>query len=445
MQYKNSSTDASPRASGAQAAPRFSGSDQWSRRRFGAVVGTALAGSSIAACGGGGLDIAGKQSALQAVLDKSVGGNQAPFLVGMVVDAGGTPFSGAAGNAAAGRPADLDTVMAIFSATKAIGSLAAMILIDRGLLSMDTPVESVLPAFAGVQVLDGYGPTGQPVFRAPKTKATIRHLATHTSGLEYEFWRPAEAAYLKATGGRGILASTNLQSVLLSDYPMMTDPGTRWGYGVSIDWLGLVVERVSGQKIADFLRSNIFAPLGMKDTDVVLRNDMKGRLATASFRGADGSFGAFPIAPPATTDSYGMGHALYSTPRDYAKFLRLMLGRGTLDGRKVISEAAAAEMLKNQMPAGLAFQDMVSVSPLSADFKPFPGIVKTHGFGFMRVEGDVPGMRRAGSVAWAGVCNSHYWIDPVAGIAGLFMTQSLPFVEAPFMAGYEAFERATYG
>ncbi|WP_157836601.1 serine hydrolase domain-containing protein [Paracidovorax oryzae] len=419
-----------------------------SRRRFGTLLGTALAGSTLAACGGGGgsgLDVAGKKAALQAVLDRSVSGDQAPFLVGMVVNADGTPFSGAAGNAATGRPADLDTVMAIFSATKAIGSLAAMILIDRGLLSIDTPVEKVLPAFAGVKVLDGYDPSGRPVFRAPKTQATIRHLATHTSGLEYEFWQPGEAAYLKATGGRGILASTNLQAALLSEYPMMTDPGTRWGYGVSIDWLGLVVERVSGQKIADFLRTNIFDPLGMGDTDVVLRDDMKSRLATVSFRGADGKFGAFPLAPPATTDSYGMGHALYSTPRDYAKFLRLILNRGSLGDKKVISEAAAAEMLKNQMPDGLNFQDLISASPLSADFKPFAGIPKTHGFGFMRVEQNVPGMRRAGSVAWAGVCNSHYWIDLQSGIAGLFMTQSLPFVETPFMAGYEAFERATYG
>lgn len=387
---------------------------------------------------------AARQQRLQDVLERSVRENQAPFMVGILVDAAGTTFGGAAGQAAAGRPADLDTVFRIFSMTKAIGSTAAMILIDRGQLSMDATVESVLPAFAGVRVLDGYDAAGMPMLRAPRVKATIRHLATHTSGLEYEFWRAEQATYLQATGGGGVLAATNLQATLLNDYPMITDPGTRWAYGVSIDWLGLVVEAVSGMKIMDFLRANLLGPLGMTDTDAVVREHMKDRLATVSLRGEDGAFSAFPVEPPATSDSFGMGHALYSTARDYAKFLRMILNKGTLDGQRVLSEAAVAKMLANQTPAGMGVQELVTASPLSASFNPFPAVAKTHAFAFMRVEGDVPGMRRAGSVAWAGVCNSHYWIDPSAGIAGLFMTQTLPFVEAPYMSAYEAFERAAY-
>lgn len=380
--------------------------------------------------------------ALQAVLDRSVSENQAPFMVGMLADAAGVTFSGAAGQGADGRPVDADTVFRIFSMTKAVGSMAAMILIDRGLLSMDTPVESVLPAFAGVKVLEGYDAAGKPMLRAPRGAATVRHLATHTSGLEYEFWNAQQAEYLQRTGGGGVLAATNLQATLLSDYPMHTDPGTRWAYGVSIDWLGLVVEKVSGQGIMEFLKANLFDPLGMKDTAAVARDDMKNRMPPVSFRGPDGKFGAFPVEPPATSDSFGMGHALYSTPRDYVRFLRLILNKGTLDGHRVLSEAAVARMLANQAPAGIHFEKLVAVS--SASFDPFPDIPKTHGFGFMRVEGDVPGMRRAGSVAWAGVCNSHYWIDPSSGMAGVFMTQSLPFGEEPYMAAYEAFERAAY-
>lgn len=385
-----------------------------------------------------------RSQALQAVLDNAVSQNQAPFMVGMVVNADGTTFSGASGEAASGRLAGLDTVFRIFSMTKAIGSTAAMMLIDRGLLSMDATVESVLPAFARVKVLDGFDTSGNPVLREPRVKATIRHLATHTSGLEYEFWCAEQARYLQATGGGGVLAATDLQATLLNDYPMIKDPGTRWAYGVGIDWLGLVVEAVSGQKVMDFLKTNLLGPLGMTDTDAVLRADMSSRLASVSLRGADGVFGPFPVEPPATSDTFGMGHALYSTPRDYAKFLRMILNKGALDGQRVLREDAVAQLLANQTPGGMELTELVTVSPLSASFLPFPGVAKTHAFGFMRVEGDVPGMRRAGSVAWAGVCNSHYWIDPASGIAALFMTQTLPFVEAPYLAAYEAFERAAY-
>ena len=238
-----------------------------------------------------------------------------------------------------------------------------------------------------------------------------------------------------------MLGATNLLTSLQNDYPMITHPGTRWGYGPSIDWLGLVVEKVSGQDIMGFLRANLLGPLGMKDTEATVRADMKGRLASVSFRGADAAFSAFPVEPPLTADTWGMGHALYSTPNDYARFLRMVLNKGGLDGQRVLSEAAVATMLQNQLPNGLTFQPLNSVSPLSASFNPFPSIAKSHGFGFLRVDCDVPGMRRSGSVAWAGVCNSHCWIDPSSDIAGLFMTQTLPFGEAPYMAAYEAFER----
>lgn len=410
--------------------------------------GAACSATPDSAAPGGGVgrnDAAGDhRQALQTVLDKSVSDNQAPFMVGMTVNAAGVTFTGGAGEAAAGLKAGADTVFRIFSMSKAIGTTAAMILIDRGQLTMDTPVESVLPDFAGVRVLAGYDPTGKAVFEAPRVKATVRHLATHTSGLEYEFWCKDEADYLQRTGGAGVLGATNLLTALLNDYPMITQPGTRWGYGPSIDWLGLVVEKISGQDIMRFLRANLLDPLGMKDTDATVRADMTGRLASVSFRGADAAFSAFPVEPPVTADAWGMGHALYSTPNDYARFLRMVLNKGSLDGQRVLSEAAVEKMLQNQMPNGLTFQQLDSVSPLSASFNPFPAIAKSHGFGFLRVEGDVPGMRRSGSVAWAGVCNSHYWIDPSSDTAGLFMTQTLPFCEAPYMAAYEAFERAAY-
>lgn len=377
--------------------------------------------------------------ALQKILDEAVSAEDAPFLVGMTGNAQGITWSGASGDAAPGRPAATDTVFRIFSMTKAVGSTAAMILIDRGELDFDTPVEEVLPEFAEIRVLDGWdGDT--PVLRAPKSKATARHLATHTSGLEYESRNAGLGHFMEKTGTVSILSGLKASMF----YPMMTDPGTRWGYGPSIDWLGLMVEKISGKRIDAFLKENLFEPLGMSDTDVEVRDHMAPRLAGVKARGEDGQFGDFELAPPSDPEVYGMGHALYSTPEDYMKFLRMFLNRGALGGHRVLSEQGVTRMLENHM-GPLTFEKMVTVAPpVTADFDPFPGTTKTHSFGFMRNEADIPGMRRAGSQSWAGVLNSHYWFDPTSDLAAVIMTQSLPFVEPRWMKTYEAFERATY-
>jgi methyl acetate hydrolase len=376
---------------------------------------------------------------IQAVLDDAVAQQQLPFAVGMTANAAGVTFSGAAGDAAAGRAAADDTVFRIFSMTKAVGSTAAMILVDRGQLDFDTPVQDVLPEFAEIRVLDGWD-GDRPRLRAPRVKATARHLATHTSGLEYEFWRAEPGEVLARTGGVSVLSG--LKSSMF--YPMITDPGTRWGYGPSIDWLGLMVEKISGQRIDVFLRDELFGPLDMPDTDVEVRAHMAPRLAAVKARGPDGRFADFELAPASNPEVYGMGHTLYSTPRDYLRFLRMFLGRGALDGRRVLSEAGVERMLQNHMGT-LVFERMTTVAPpITADFDPFEGTVKTHSFGFLRNEADIPGRRHAGSQSWAGVLNTHYWFDPRADLAAVIMTQSLPFVEPPFMAAYDAFERAAY-
>jgi methyl acetate hydrolase len=380
-----------------------------------------------------------KAAGLQQVLDESIAANRVPFVVGMTGKASGVTFSGASGDAAPNQKANADTVFRIFSMTKAIGSTAAMILIEQGKLNFDTPVADVLPEFADIKVLEGFDGT-TPKMRAPKVKATARHLATHTSGLEYEFWRAETAEYLTKTGRPSVLAGT--KAALF--YPMITDPGTRWGYGPSVDWLGLMVEKVSGQRIDAFLKSNLFEPLGMKDTDVEVRPHMQPRLAGVKARGQDDKFADFALAPPSNPEVYGMGHSLYSTPNDYMRFLRMYLNKGALDGNRVLSERSVALMLENHM-GPLKFEKMITVAPpITADFDPFPGTVKTHSFGFLRNESDIPGRRKAGSQSWAGVCNTHFWFDPSSDLAGLIMTQTLPFVEPPFMAAYEAFELAAY-
>ncbi len=375
----------------------------------------------------------------QQVLDAAVAAGDVPFAVGLVGDAGGTRWQGAAGEAAPGLRAGADTVLRLFSMTKAVGAVAAMILVDRGRLALDAPVDSVLPGFAELRVLDGWD-GDVPRLRAPRRRATLRQLASHTSGLAYDIWNAEMLRYRELTGQptapSGRLAGLN--------HPLMFDPGAGWAYGIGPDWLGRVVEAVDGRRIDRFCREEIFAPLGMGSTGFELDADLSGRLAAVVARVPDGGFAAASVTPPAQPEFYGMGHALYGSGADYLRFLRMLLGGGALDGARVLSPAAVAELLANQT-GGLRVGAMRSVLPAaSADVELFPGTPKGHSLAYLRVEADVPGMRAAGAQGWAGILNTHCWLDPARGIAGLFLTQVRPFCDPRVMAAYAAFERAVY-
>ncbi|MFC3613732.1 serine hydrolase domain-containing protein [Lutimaribacter marinistellae] len=373
---------------------------------------------------------------IQSVLDEAVTSGAMPFAVAMAGNSGGITFEGAAGEAAPGCAAGPDTVFRIFSMTKAIGALAAMMLIDRGQLRMDTRVAEILPDWDRVQVLDRFdGDT--PVMRPPKETATIRHLATHTAGMDYEFWDGDVRRYMQAVGLRTIMSGRKASLL----YPLMADPGTRWSYGPGSDWLGQVVEAVDGRRIDTFCREEIFAPLGM-DTTRFEPDGLEDRLAAVWQRQDDGGFARRKLSPPAQPEFYGMGHALYSTAGDYMRFLRMVLNRGALDGERLLSEQAVGALLADQM-RGLTVLPMRSATPAtSADFV-LPADT-THSFAFARFESDQPGKRRAGSQGWAGIANTHFWLDPAADVAAVLMTQSLPFAEPRFMSAYDAYERAVY-
>jgi CubicO group peptidase (beta-lactamase class C family) len=378
-------------------------------------------------------------SKLDAVIGDAVSRQDAPFLVAMTGNSAGTTWSGAAGERSPGKPATADTVFRIFSMTKAVGSTAAMILMDRGKLSPDATVESIVPEFGALKVLEGFGPDG-PKMRAQRVKPTVRHLATHTSGLVYEFWNKNVARYMELTGHpsilSGLLASMN--------YPLLFDAGERWDYGIGIDWLGRVVEKVDGRRIDKFCIEEIFDPLRMPDTRFEVEPHMASRLASVSIRGEDGKFADFALAPPTNPEFYGMGHALYSTAPDYMRFLRMYLNKGALDGARILSEAGLEKMLANQIGNTPIPCLKTTVPAITADAEFFPGKRKSHSMACMRFDEDIAGMRHAGSQGWAGVLNSHFWFDPKADLAGLLMTQSLPFVEPRFTSTYERFERAVY-
>lgn len=363
----------------------------------------------------------------------------APFLVAMTANSAGITWSGTAGERSNGQTATENTLFRIFSMTKGIGSTAAMILIDRGQLKLDDLVEDILPNFGQLQLLAGFdGDT--PRFRPPAAKATIRHLATHTSGLVYPTWNSDMATYFRLTGQ----ALPNQGKRSTFELPLVFDPGERWDYGIGIDWLGQVVEAIDGRKIDAFCRDEIFEPLGMKDTVFELTPELNGQLADVTVKGKDGRFSVIDLSLPPKPEFYGMGHALYSTASDYLNFLRMFLNRGTLNGQQVLRPAAVDTMLANHI-APLEITRLDSVSPKqSADFDFFPGVQKSHSLGFLRMDEDVQGMRSVGSQGWAGLLNSHYWFDPARDLAAVFMTQMLPFADARFMQAYGEFETAVY-
>jgi methyl acetate hydrolase len=375
---------------------------------------------------------------LQDLLDRNVADGRLPFVVATAADRDGVLFSGASGGAAPGLEADDDTQFRIFSMTKAVCATAAMIQIERGELDPECPVEDILPDFASLRMLEGWH-GAEPVLRAPSRKATVRHLVTHTSGLEYELWNDQVATYMERTGHPSVISGTRTSL----QYPMMSEPGTRWAYGPNFDWLGRVVEAVDGRDITAFCRAEIFEPLAMHKTLFEIGESEARHLSAVCVRAEHGGFAPIEIAPPSGPEFYSMGHGLYATAPDFIRFLRMLLNRGQLDGNRILSPEALNFMLADH-GAGLDFAKMVSCSPMSANFDPFPGVRHSASFGFLRNEEDIDGMRSAGSQGWAGMLNSHYWFDPARGVAAVFMTQMLPFADPDYLRCYEEFERAVY-
>jgi CubicO group peptidase (beta-lactamase class C family) len=326
--------------------------------------------------------------------------------------------------------------------TKAIGSSAAAILADRGQLDWDTPVDAILPKFRELQVLDGFS-NGKPVLRSIHARPTLRQLTTHTSGLVYEFWNPDIGRYLHDLGRPSIISG--LKRGLY--YPLAFEPGTRWEYGGGIDWLGLAVSAIDGRPIDQFCKEEIFDRLGMSDTRFELERDMAARLGIALSRGQHArEFVATPmnLDPPSHPEFYGMGQALYSTAPDYMRFLRMWLNRGQLNGVRILKEDVADKFLQNHI-GDLRLLPLKTVFPsATADLSLLSEYEKSHSLGFVRMEESVPQRRAAGSQFWGGVLNTHFWFDPANDIAGVLMTQLLPFLDGRFMEVFEEFERSVY-
>lgn len=379
------------------------------------------------------------------VLEEAVAKGEVPGVAAVATDGTATTYEGAFGKAILGQPTDMtpDTVVWIASMTKAITGAVAMQQVERGRLQLDTPAKAVIPYLGEVGVLKGFDAAGRPMVRKPRRDITLRHLLTHTAGFGYDIWNPEILQYREAMDVPTI--GTGLNKSLTT--PLLFDPGDRWQYGIGIDWAGKMVEAVTGRKLGQVMHDDLFAPLGMDSTAFRITPDMRTRMARVHHRRPDG--GLVPDLAreiPQDPEFEAGGGGLYSTARDYLKFINMVLNDGrSARGDVVMKPETVDAMATNAMGRSKVAMLRTVMSPLSNDAELFPGIEKQWGLTFMINNEEAPTGRSAGGLSWAGLPNTYYWIDRKKRVGGVYMTQILPFADVKSLPLFYAFESAVYG
>lgn len=381
------------------------------------------------------------RSGVDQVLERAVAEGAVPQVIAMAADRDGVIYEGAVGPRVVGEQDTVtaDTHLRLMSMTKMVATTVALQLVEQGKLDLDAPVERYCPEFAEVQVLDGFD-GDVPRTRPPASKATVRQLVTHTTGLGYWFFSPELVKWEAATGIPNVLSGLNA----IFKAPMLADPGTRFEYGINIDWLGQVIHGASGMKLDEAVARVVTEPLGMNETAFVMSDAQRANSIPVHMKSEDGAWAATEVDLVRQPEYWAGGHGLYSTPRDYMKFQRMLLGNGTSpDGVKILEAATVKAAFTNQIgeldfPAEIKTADPVS----TCDFIAGPGF--KFGYGLLLSTEDIPGARRAGSGSWAGLLNTHFWIDRTTGITAAIYSQTLPFVDPPALQLYQEFEGALY-
>jgi methyl acetate hydrolase len=376
------------------------------------------------------------------ILRQKCEAREIPGVVAMAATGSEVIYQGAFGkrDLSTDDPMTADSVFWIASMTKAITTAAGMQLVEQGKLSLDEPIGKVLPDLAAPQVLEGFDANGEPKLRPATKPITLRHLMTHTAGFAYNMWSGECAQYLEKTGTPAI---TTCQNAALQT-PIMTDPGTRWEYGTNIDFVGKAVEAVSGKRLDAYLRDHMLAPLGMNDTAFKISDSMRKRLVGMHARGEDGSLAPIPFELEQEPEFHMGGGGLYGTAADYIKFTQMILNKGRGNGNQLLKPETVALMSQNNI-GELSMGKMITVAPMyTNDVDLYPDIVKKWGLSFLINTAKTPEGRSAGSLAWAGLANTYFWIDPARDIAGVILMQLLPFADAKCLEAFAGFERGVY-
>ena len=333
-----------------------------------------------------------------------------------------------------------DSVFWIASMTKAMTTAAAMQLVEQGKLSLDAPIGKVLPDLAAPQVLEGFDARGEPKLRPAKNPVTLRQLMTHTAGFCYDLWNGDMATYLQK---KGLPSITSCKNDALKT-PVATDPGTRWEYGINIDFVGKAVEAASGKRLDAYLRDHLFAPLGMNDTGFKLTDPMRKRLVGMHARGPDGSLAPIPFELEQDPEFHMGGGGLYGTAGDYIKFTQMILNKGRGNGNQLLKPETVALMGQNHIGEINMTKMISAVAFATNDVDLYPDMVKKWGLSFLITTAQTPEGRSPGSLAWAGLANTYFWIDPARDVAGVILMQVLPFFDQKCLEAFAGFERGVY-
>jgi methyl acetate hydrolase len=381
------------------------------------------------------------KSEIDQLLRQKCDAKEIPGVVAVAATGSETIYQGAFGKRDLGKDDAMtaDSVFWIASMTKAITTAAGMQLVEQGKLSLDEPIGKLLPDLASPQVLEGFDASGAPKLRPAKAAITLRQLMTHTAGFVYELWSGDKATYLEKTGTPGI---TTCQNAALKT-PLAHDPGTRWDYGTNIDFVGKAVEAVSGQRLDAYLRDNLLAPLGMNDTGFKISDSMRKRLVGMHARTPEG-LAPIPFELEQNPEFHMGGGGLYGTAADYIKFTQMILNKGKGGGNQVLKPETVALMGQNNIGA-LEVGKLTTAAPIyTNDVDLYPGMVKKWGLSFLINTAKTPEGRSPNSLAWAGLANTYFWIDPARNVSGVILMQLLPFADKICLDAFAGFERGIY-
>ena len=381
------------------------------------------------------------RAGIDKVLQGAVDAGDVPHVAAIAADADGVFYEGAAGPRAAGEPDQVSTStqFRIMSMTKMVATAVALQQVERGQLDLTAPVEEYVPAFGELPVLEGFdGDT--PRLRTPASRATVKQLITHTAGLGYWFWNADLVRYEAVTGLPNVVPGDRRAL----EAPLVADPGTRFEYGINTDWLGRVVEAVAGSTLDVVIKENVTGPLGMDDTMFALDEGRKAHKTPVHLKGEDGAWASAGDVLPDEPEWWPGGHGLHSTPRDFIRFERALLRGGELDGVRILREDTVDAAFTDQLE-GLPFPEEIATADPATTDTLYLGPGFTWGYGLLLNTEDAPGRRRAWSGAWAGLLNTHFWVDRSTGICASIYTNSLPFIsEHEAWKLYGDFESALY-
>ena len=397
---------------------------------------------------------------MEAILDPifqgRVDSKKIPGAAAVALDVSGDVlFSKGYGNVVAGDTSSPkvtpQTPAMMWSCTKLVTCVAGMQLIEQGKLNLDDPVEKYVPEIADIKYLDGWNDDDSPKLRKPDKPIKVLNLFTHTSGFSYDFFHPDTLKW-RITHNQPPVAYVTRSSKEEYTVPLVFEPGARWEYGCNQEWIGFIIEKISGLPLAEYVDKNIIQPLGLKTTGLKLTPEQDKEFFTVHDKNAAGELTPTPLRMVENPEVVAGGHYLYSSTSDYCQFLLTLLNNGThpKTGVKILEKDTVKNyVFKDMLPqvgcSGDGVGDVPSIiSAATCTGSLLPGVPKGWSLGALINNEAAPNGRNKGSAMWAGLGNCYFWMDQAAGKLGFVVSAILPFFDRDVLYLADALERAVY-